>query len=1220
MRSIFISLFFTVLLLQFQATGQPLHPEVAYQSGFSSDTYTGLAFSPRNHFLLGYNEMGEFILWDLKSSKQVKKFSARRHEVPELYYFPKATIADDEQHILVPDWPEGRYMLYNVNTNKVAQTFTPRQSDVFYTNAFFSKSGDKLLLIAQKPIDHGFCNIDLYSLDGTFLKSWSVTLPPLISNSDVDWVMNKLYKVIRHAANIKACATDEELNRLYMITVGGKILSIDLTSASGGQVTAQDLAPVPGPDLKQPEDIQVYNNRVIIKAALSGREQAGVIIRSEKITVMTPGGSIERTVESSLALAEEQSRSNAVTCSLSATNHAMSVYFQTRMIEGNNFEIAARDVFTDAVLFTYIKGTPYMWNTPGPYKGGQLNGGLIMDVSADQTRMIECTRELVIHDIKEKKINNVISYALGNIKLNAPLFINNTSVLIPKVTTDAYIFNLKTAGIDCLEDVVLCHDTARNGVNMTARIFDDALIGINSACMSPDGAQIITANHIPYTLCDAVNNRTIKVWDATTRVLQKTYNYHDDNFVYFLHTIPPEPSSFLLNDKLVKFAPDGTSTVKELYIKLRKDTFRAVNPVYLAKSNTIFAVLGNRGKKGSSDLIFAHFNLQGELIKSYRYERKESKMDFEGFIMEACLSPGQDKLLFGMYDGTAGIFDIDKMQVTSQYHQGKSLTIKIVGVYGRVSVIAGCFIDNTHFITTGIDGIIREWTEGAKNPDREINKEPLLLFSAVLSPDKRYLVGTSLDKSVKFIDLKTGNTTASFIGLDPRTYAVIDEDGYYLSNKKSGNNLWFFYGGKTYEFSQFDLTLNRPDKVIEKLGFASQDETERLKKRYEYRYKNVKPATATLSLQNLTAPEITLGDLPANIQETQASELNFSVIATDQQAPISRLFISVNGVPLHSVNGLNINQAKKTGTSKIPVRIPLTIGRNVISIQAMNQYGAQTLTESIDIKRTGVARKPDLYVIAVGSGKFQEKTNNLVYAAKDANDIAALFSGNKAFDKIHTSVITDERATRANILSIKNMLKKSEPEDFVLLFYAGHGFITKTKNYFLSTYNTNFKQPGINSLSFDEVNGLLDSIPSRNKIMMIDACYSGELDPDAVVKGTSQRGGQRGATVVSSEKSEQIVDVMNDLFADLRRTNGATIIAACGGTQVALESNTWNNGAFTYCIKQGLQEQKADIDKNGRVTVSELVQYLRRNVAAITGGKQIPTSRTENLVNDFIIW
>ena len=149
----------------------------------------------------------------------------------------------------------------------------------------------------------------------------------------------------------------------------------------------------------------------------------------------------------------------------------------------------------------------------------------------------------------------------------------------------------------------------------------------------------------------------------------------------------------------------------------------------------------------------------------------------------------------------------------------------------------------------------------------------------------------------------------------------------------------------------------------------------------------------------------------------------------------------------------------------------------------------------------------------------------------------------------------------------------------------------------------------------------------------MDACHSGEVDKDEVTvtkqpvlasnENSKAKISFRGFGNVKS-KSElglgSSFELMKQLFADLRRGSGAVVIASASGVEYAIESDTWQNGIFTYSIIDGLQSKKADANRNGEVTVSELLNYTSKRVIDLTNGKQHPTSRRENLDFDFVVW
>jgi hypothetical protein len=164
-----------------------------------------------------------------------------------------------------------------------------------------------------------------------------------------------------------------------------------------------------------------------------------------------------------------------------------------------------------------------------------------------------------------------------------------------------------------------------------------------------------------------------------------------------------------------------------------------------------------------------------------------------------------------------------------------------------------------------------------------------------------------------------------------------------------------------------------------------------------------------------------------------------------------------------------------------------------------------------------------------------------------------------------------------------------------------------------------FSNPSLNGISFNDINTLLHGIPARQKLVLIDACHSGEVDRDIVsfagsvsdtqfVKGY----GRSSIVVKKKNKLQNTVKLMEQYFTDVSRSNGANIISAAAGEEYALESSEWNNGVFTYSFIKGFFEKEADKDRSGKISQSEIRKYMQQLVLQLTKGKQQPTSRSIN--------
>jgi hypothetical protein len=88
---------------------------------------------------------------------------------------------------------------------------------------------------------------------------------------------------------------------------------------------------------------------------------------------------------------------------------------------------------------------------------------------------------------------------------------------------------------------------------------------------------------------------------------------------------------------------------------------------------------------------------------------------------------------------------------------------------------------------------------------------------------------------------------------------------------------------------------------------------------------------------------------------------------------------------------------------------------------------------------------------------------------------------------------------------------------------------------------------------------------------------------------------------------------MQNLFVNVGKGTGATIISAAGGMQYAQERGDLKNGVFTYSILEAFNQNKT-------LKVSELKRIVGARVTELTNGLQKPTSRNETLNVDWQVW
>ncbi len=438
----------------------------------------------------------------------------------------------------------------------------------------------------------------------------------------------------------------------------------------------------------------------------------------------------------------------------------------------------------------------------------------------------------------------------------------------------------------------------------------------------------------------------------------------------------------------------------------------------------------------------------------------------------------------------------------------------------------------------------------------------------------------------------------------------------------------FLRNGKIYFFDQFDLQYNRPDIVLERIGKTPYELIQSFKRAYEKRLKKMGfNSTNFDNNRDFNVPVVQLLTDKNSISETTTPLYSVNFKASDPLYTLDRYNIFVNGVPHFGTLGKSI-KAESVKSKDIKENITLNEGKNVIEILAMNSKGTESLKERVEIELTTKAKK-NLYLITIGVSEFANNKYNLKYASKDAKDIDAFLSKSKGFENIYKFHLENQSASTEEIMKIKEELKKSKVDDVVLLFFSSHGVLDKNLDYYLATNNLNFADPTQNGLSYEKLESLFDGIPARQKTMFIDACHSGELDKEEIeisTKSTEVQGDIQFRDVSDNSINYKHVGLKNSfelmkmLFSDLRRNSGTVVISAAGGAEYALESSEWNNGVFTFSLLSGLKNMDADLNKDGKVYISELQKYLNQKVQDLTQGKQTPTTRADNYLNDFVIW
>jgi hypothetical protein len=516
----------------------------------------------------------------------------------------------------------------------------------------------------------------------------------------------------------------------------------------------------------------------------------------------------------------------------------------------------------------------------------------------------------------------------------------------------------------------------------------------------------------------------------------------------------------------------------------------------------------------------------------------------------------------------------------------------------------------------------------------ESTKEQLLetahcekIHDIVFSTDGRLMISYSSDMVI-FWDYASLKPIYQRISFKNNNWLVkLAESPYYMCSKEAAKMLHYVnLDLKAIGFEQLDPVYNRPDIVLEKLGKYFGDNNSEMvnhyKAEWEKRMRRLGLNNAKVFNEQITVPMAEIVGDEEFSYDTPEGVFDFVISAKDPKFKLISYNVIVNEVPFYGSMGISISEFNKSNFEK-NVSVPLSIGENKIQVSVMNELGLENFKYPTYInykpEKKGIPART--HFIGIGVNKFKDSQYNLNFCVKDIEDLS------KEFGEINSKIqlLKDEQVTRENILLLKKYLNDSTTvNDLVIISCSSHGLLDDSLNFYLAMHDTDFDYPLEKSLKYEELENLLDGIPARKKLLLLDACNSGENDKDNILikskdeKSIAARGPKKKVLSKSSFQT------MNELFVNVRNNTGSVIISAAGGVQSALEGDavqlngkTLENGAFTYALLEMLRQSKAEKKK---LSVNNLKKYVEKRVIEITNGKQTPTSRQETMEIDWNIW
>jgi WD40 repeat protein/uncharacterized caspase-like protein len=508
--------------------------------------------------------------------------------------------------------------------------------------------------------------------------------------------------------------------------------------------------------------------------------------------------------------------------------------------------------------------------------------------------------------------------------------------------------------------------------------------------------------------------------------------------------------------------------------------------------------------------------------------------------------------------------------------------------------------DSRLLASAGEDAMVKLWETATGREIATLNGHSLSVNALAFSSDGKLLASGSDDGSARLWNVESGEALVTLVTLnDGADWLVVTPDGLFDGTPGAwGQILWRFNPNDIFDVAPVEIFFNEffYPGLLSDIASGKRPRAARNVEQKDRRQPNLKLSRAEA-----------LGALGRTVKvKVEVSEPASDSQATPAGASDVRLFR--NGTLVKFWRGDALKGQKQ---ATLEAEIPIVAGENRLLAYAFNRDGVKssdavlTITGDESLRRKGVA-----YIVACGVNQYANAQYNLKYAVADATSFAEEIRAQQMklqeYERVEVIPLLDREATKANILLALNRLSNSQaappadappalskiqpaqPEDAVLLFFAGHG-AAQGARFYLIPHDLGYAgarnaldavglrtilSHGVSDL---ELEAALEGVDAGRMIFVLDACNSGQA-----LEAEEKRRGPMNSTGL----------------AQLAYEKGMYILTAAQSYQAALEAAELGHGYLTFAlIEDGLKKGLADRDpKDGLALAREWFNYAEERV------------------------